>query len=101
MKKLIYILSFFVAILMFESCSKEAVVPSVESDPFAMDDNGRGLIEQGAGDGVLGGGVIDEDNDQDEDEESESADGGGVVDEDNDQDEDEDDDDDRESDQGM
>lgn len=74
MKKLVYILFLFVAVLVFDSCSKENVTTANAADPFAIDDNkSRGLV--GHDDyGGLGDGAItdpdedDKDMDQDDDE---------------------------------
>lgn len=88
MKKLIYILSIFTAVLLFNSCEKMNVEKCHEGDdPFAtQDDLSRGQI---IGNGN-GGGIIDLDQDDDDEDEDDQ-----IVDPDEDDDDMDDDDDDK------
>lgn len=86
MKKLVYILSIFVAILLLNSCNKEIVNKCDDKDPFAIEDNSQ---TRGANDDVKGGGIIDPDEDDDDMDEDDDT----IIDPDEDDDDmDEDDD---------
>lgn len=87
MKKLLYILSIFAMLLVFDSCTKEAVHKcDGEYDYFDQDNenDSRGVIDQG------GGGAI---NDQDNDDDDEDEDNDQIGDPDNDDDDEEEDND--------
>lgn len=87
MKKLIYILSLFAAILIFDSCEKSKIEKCVDVDPFAPmtqeDDMSRGQLQDNSG----GGEIIDPDEDDDLDDDDQ------IVDPDEDDDDMDDDDD--------
>jgi hypothetical protein len=90
MKKLIYILSVFVAILLLNSCNKEIVNKCDDKDPFAIKDNSQ---TRGANDdnnvNNVNGGIIDPDEDDDDMDEDDDT----IIDPDEDDDDmDEDDD---------
>jgi len=66
MKKLIYILSLFATLLIFDSCEKSKIEKCSELDPFAPatqeENRFRGQIQNNGG----GGGIVDPDEDDDD-----------------------------------
>lgn len=89
MKKLIYILSLFAALLIFDSCEKSKVEKCGDFDPFAPvtqeEEMSRGQLQDNGG----GGGIIDPDEDDDDLDDDDQ-----IVDPDEDDDDMDDDDDD-------
>ncbi len=84
MKKIIYILSLFIAVLLLDSCSKERVTKCNDIDPFATEENDLSRGQLGGGNG---GGIIDPDKDDDDMDEDDQ-----IVDPDEDDDDMDDDD---------